>query len=212
MIVTVSNEYGSGALAIARRVADTLHYEYVDEQLPVVVAKRLQVTPEEVVANEEASPSLGERLLNSLELATPELATSSVAEPFDEALQRAVRDAVREYAARGNVVIVGRGASAILTGRAGILRVFLHAPRQWRVTHVVESARVPLEVARAEVDRIDRARAALYAAMVRRDVRRSGKLRSLHRCVASRRATVRRAHRRRRAGERGESLMMPFPT
>jgi cytidylate kinase len=160
LIVTVSNEYGSGALAIARRVAGALHYEYVDEQLPVVVAKRLQVTPEAVVANEEASPSLGERLLNSLELATPELATASVAEPFDEALQRAVRDAVREYAARGNVVIVGRGASAILTGRAGILRVFLHAPRQWRVTHVVESARVPLEVARAEVDRIDRARAA----------------------------------------------------
>jgi cytidylate kinase len=160
LIVTVSNEYGSGALAIARRVADTLHYEYVDEQLPGVVAKRLQVTPEEVVANEEASPSLGERLLNSLELATPELAAVSAAEPFDEALLRAVRDAVREYAARGNVVIVGRGASAILTGRAGILRVFLHAPRQWRVTHVVATARVSLEIARAEVDRIDRARSA----------------------------------------------------
>ncbi len=160
MIVTVSNEYGSGALAVARRVAGALHYEYVDEQLPVVVAKRLQVTPEAVVANEEASPSLGERLLNSLELATPELAAVSAAEPFDEALLRAVRDAVREYAARGNVVIVGRGASAILTGRAGILRVFLHAPRQWRVTHVVASTRVALEVARAEVDRVDRARAA----------------------------------------------------
>jgi cytidylate kinase len=160
LIVTVSNEYGSGALAVARRVADALHYEDVDEQLPVVVAKRLQVTPEAVVASEEASPSLGERLLNSLELATPELAAVSAAEPFDEALLRAVRDAVREYAARGNVVIVGRGASAILTGHAGILRVFLHGPRQWRVTHVMATTRVPLEVARAEVDRIDRARAA----------------------------------------------------
>jgi CMP/dCMP kinase len=160
LIVTVSNEYGSGALAVARRVADTLHYEYVDEQLPVVVAKRLQVTPEAVVANEEASPSLGERLLNSLELATPELAAASASEPFDEALLRAVRDAVREYAARGNVVIVGRGASAILRGHAEIVRVFLHAPRRWRVTHVVESAGVPLEVASAEVERIDRARTA----------------------------------------------------
>ena len=47
-----------------------------------------------------------------------------------------MREAVLEYAARGNVVIVGRGAGAILGRRPGVLRVFLHAPREWRIERV----------------------------------------------------------------------------
>ena len=41
---------------------------------------------------------------------------------------------VREYAAHGNVVIVGRGAGAILGRRPDVLRVFLYAPRDRRVS------------------------------------------------------------------------------
>jgi CMP/dCMP kinase len=159
VIVTISNEYGCGALEIAKRVAAMLGYEYVDEQLPVVVAKRLQVRPEAVEANEDARPSLGERFLSGLERATPELAAST-AEPFDEELLRAVQDAVRDYAARGNAVIVGRGASAILGARPDVLRVFLHAPRQWRIARVAQGAQAPPRTAEAELDRVDRARSA----------------------------------------------------
>jgi cytidylate kinase len=158
VIVTVSNEYGSGALAVARRVADALGYEYVDHQLPVVVAKRLRITPESVEANEDTAPTLGERLLTGLELATPELAAASVAEPFDEEVLHAVADAVREYALRGNAVIVGRGASAVLGARPDVLRIFIYAPREWRVEHVVRTARIARESAEAELDRVDRAR------------------------------------------------------
>ncbi len=160
MIITVSNEYGSGALAIAARVAAELGYAYVDQQLPVVVAKRLHITPRDVEANEDAQPSLGERLLSSLERATPELAQASAEPPFDEALLHAVQDAVREYAARGDAVIVGRGAHAILGARPDALRVFMHAPRAWRVDRIVEATGVRPEVAQVEVDRVDRARAA----------------------------------------------------
>ena len=85
---------GAGALAIAADgLRDTLGYEYVDQQLPVVVAKRLfRVAPETVDADRGLrSASLGERLLTSLERATPELAeASAAAEPFDEELFRAV--------------------------------------------------------------------------------------------------------------------------
>lgn len=160
MIITVSNEYGSGALAIAARVAGELGYAYVDQQLPVVVAKRLRITPQDVEANEDAPPSLGERLLSSLERATPELAQASAEPPFDEALLHAVQDAVREYAARGDAVIVGRGGHAILGARPDVLRVFMHAPRAWRVGRIVEATGIRPETAEAEVDRVDRARAA----------------------------------------------------
>jgi CMP/dCMP kinase len=158
--VTVSNEYGSGALAVAKRIAAALGYEYVDQQLPVVVAKRLRVTPEAVEANEDAARSLGELLLSGLERATPELAEASATEPFDDELFRAIQAAVREYAARGNAVILGRGASAILGRRPDVLRVFIYAPREWRIERVVQTARTRREVAEAELERVDRARSA----------------------------------------------------
>lgn len=160
MIVTISNEYGSGALAIARLAARELGYAYVDRQLPVVVAKRLRITPEAVEASEDSTPTLGQRLLEGLELATPELAQASAEQPLDDTLLAAVARAVREYAARGNSVIVGRGASAILGSRPDVLRVFMRAPREWRIVHVVASSAVTRAVAEAEVDRIDRARTA----------------------------------------------------
>jgi len=160
VIVTVSNEYGSGALEIAKQVADALGYEYVDRRLPVVVAKRLRVSPDAVDAEEDAQRTLGERFLSGLERATPELAEVASATALDEELLRGVREAVHEYASHGNVVIVGRGASAILGARDDVLRVFVHAPREWRISRVAETARTRREVAQAELDRIDRARSA----------------------------------------------------
>lgn len=160
MVVTISNHYGSGAIAIARRAAEQLGYALVDEQLPVVVAKRLHISEAEAKDAGETGRSLGSRLLSSLELATPEISTSGVDETLDEALVREVREAVVEYAAAGNVVIVGRGAGAILGRRPDVLRVFMHAPREWRVERIAAESGVDLKTAASELDRIDRARRA----------------------------------------------------
>jgi len=160
VVVTVSNQYGTGAVAIAQRVAGELGYDCVDRQLPVVVAKRLGIAPEDVEANEDTARSFGERWLESLERATPELATSSTGRPFDETLLQAVQDAVRESASRGSAVIVGRGAGAILGRDPGVLRVFMHAPREWRIERVMSAFEIERKTAEAEVDRIDRMRTA----------------------------------------------------
>ncbi|MGB6986675.1 MAG: cytidylate kinase-like family protein [Candidatus Aquilonibacter sp.] len=160
MIVTISNLYGSGAVAIAQRVAAALNYELIDSQLPVVVAKRMQITPVQAQAVDETGRSLGARLLSSLELATPEVAVGGFSETFDEEYVREVQEAVREFAARGKVVILGRGASAILGRRPDVLRVYMHAPRDWRIERVVAEYGLNPKAAAAEVDRIDKARRA----------------------------------------------------
>lgn len=160
MLITISNRYGCGALAVAQSVARRLGYDYVDEQLPVVVAKRLRTTPQAVESAEDIGRTAGERYLQALESGTPELGSSqAVAENFDAECLREVQEAVREFAAHGNAVIVGRGAHAILGRRRDVLRVFMHAPRDWRIRHIAESHGVEERVAAAEVDRIDRARA-----------------------------------------------------
>ncbi|MDP9111765.1 MAG: cytidylate kinase-like family protein, partial [Candidatus Eremiobacteraeota bacterium] len=73
MILTISNEYGCGAYAISQLVANELGYEFVDEQLPVVVAKRLRTSPEAVESAEDTSQTVGQRILRVLELGTPEV-------------------------------------------------------------------------------------------------------------------------------------------
>ena len=160
MIVTISNLYGCGAVAVAQRVAAALHYELIDSQLPVVVAKRMQITPVQAQAVDETGRSIGARLLSSLELATPEVVVSGFGETFDEEYVREVQEAVREFAARGDVVILGRGAGAILGRRSDVLRVFMYAPRDWRIERVAGEEGLEYKAAAAEVDRIDKARRA----------------------------------------------------
>ncbi len=84
----------------------------------------------------------------------------SLGAEFDERYLAEVRRAVLEYAARGRVVILGRGAGAILGRRPDVLRVFLHAPRPWRLERIVELHGVDEEAAAAEIDRVDAARSA----------------------------------------------------
>ncbi len=160
MIVTISNLYGSGAVAVATRVATDLRYDLIDSQLPVVVAKRMQITPVQAQAVDETGRSLGARLLSSLELATPEVAVSGFGQTFDEEYVREVQEAVREFAARGNVIIVGRAGGAILGRRPDVVRMFMHGPREWRIERVVAERGLDYKGAAAEVDRIDRARRA----------------------------------------------------
>lgn len=157
MVITISNRYGCGAIAIAHLVAERLGYEYVDEQLPVVVAKRLMTSASAVESAEDAGTSMSERMLRALESGTPELRGQPVV-PFDEECLREVQEAVREYASHRNTVIVGRGANAILGRRPDVIRVFMHAPRDWRIHHIMDAHNVDEKTAAAEVDRIDRAR------------------------------------------------------
>ena len=161
MIVTVSNQYGAGAIDIAQRAAAQLGYRVIDQELPVVVAKRLNTSPDAVSASEDASRNLGERLISGLELATPEISLTSREQPsFARDCLREVQAAVREFAVQGNVIIIGRAAFAILGRRHDVLRVFMHAPAEWRIARIIDSLHVSEQQATAEVERIDRARRA----------------------------------------------------
>lgn len=157
MVITISNQYGCGALTVVQLLGARLGYEVIDEQLPVVVAKRLQTSPQAVESAEDLGKSMSERMLRALESGTPEIA-GAAGSTFDEDCLREIQEAVRDYAARGRVIIVGRGANAILGGGREILRVYMHAPRDWRMRRLVEEHHVDERTALGEIDRIDRAR------------------------------------------------------
>ena len=159
VIVTISREYGAAGLAVAHGTARELGYELLTDDLPRTVAARLGTTAAEVGARGSAPLPLSERLLAGLGAGTAELI--SAAPPrhdpgdFEESVRREIERTIRERSARGSVVILGRMASAVLAGTPALLRVFLTAPRAWRVERIVETFGLTRGDAEREVDAID---------------------------------------------------------
>jgi CMP/dCMP kinase len=160
VVVTISNLFGSGGLTVGERAAATLGYEFIDHQLPVVVAKRLNISTEQAEAADEAGRSFGSRLLTSLELATPEITAQPPSDTFDDEYVREVQRAVHAFADRGNVIIAGRASGVILGHRPDVLRVFIYAPRDWRIERIAHDLGIEAKAAAIEVDRVDHARCA----------------------------------------------------
>ncbi len=161
MIVTIARQYGSAALAVGRLVADQLEAALVHDDLPAVVATRLGISREAAEAVGSGPPRFAERLLRGLAASTPE-ASHACPPPdeIDDAYVREIERAVRERAAAGACVILGRAAGSILAGRPDLVTVYLHAPLAWRIARVMDSLGCGEREARREIERVDAARAA----------------------------------------------------
>jgi cytidylate kinase len=158
VIVTISREYGAAGLAVAYGTAAALGYELLTDDLPATVAARLGASLEEVEARVQSQPSLSERMISNLGAATPELISTDsprAGADFDEDVRREIEAAICERADAGDVVILGRLASAFLTGRPNLLRVFLTGPRVWRVERLMETFHFTRDQAARELERTD---------------------------------------------------------
>jgi cytidylate kinase len=160
VIVTISRQYGSAAMPVARALEEQLGYRIVHDELPTVVATRLGISQEAAERVASGPKTLTERILRGFSQATPEAAGFELHAPdIDAEYVRAVEEAVREAADLGDCIIVGRAAGRILVGRTDVVRVFLRAPLAWRAVRVMESLGVDERTARAEIARVDEARA-----------------------------------------------------
>jgi CMP/dCMP kinase len=151
-IITISRMYGSGGSDVAARVAQLLGWSLFDNAFVDAVAERLGVPASEVQAREERTPSLVERLASALAVASPEILPPPTEQlpPSEERLAAVTRRIIEEAVARGNAVLVGRGAQSVLARRAGVLHVFCYAPREALVRRVAERR----GVSRAEAEKI----------------------------------------------------------
>src|SRR6266550_477827 len=140
-VITVSRLYGSGGSEVAARVARELGWSLLDNSVVDQVAARLGITPAQVAAREERVPSLVERLTDALALGSQEWVTPLTAErrpPTDEQLIEVTRHILDEAIAAGPLVVVGRGAQAMLAERSDAIHVFCHAPRAARIAQMLQ--------------------------------------------------------------------------
>ena len=172
MLITISRQFAAGGSQVAKRVAESLGWRLIDDELVDRVAERAGVSREEVAALEERAPTFIERLarLTALELPELFLPTAEAVEEFGEGhIVKITRALVEEIAAEGRCVVVGRASAAVLARSADTLHVRLVAPREQRIR--VATERLGLDPAEAPriVDERDANRARYHREYYDRD-------------------------------------------
>jgi cytidylate kinase len=185
-VITMSGNIASGAREVGQAVAQELGVDFVDQQLLVQAAQRCGVTVGTVAEHDERRGSFRERLSGLLRTVL-ERSAASGADPLtgstglEAVLSRTYADMaveqpqlsdslyletmtvlIRELAARGDVVILGRGSQMLLADMPMALHVLCVAPRTLRASRLAERDEIGLEKALHRTGESDRARCAFY--------------------------------------------------
>jgi cytidylate kinase len=158
--IAMSQVYGSGAESIGRDVAQQLGFGYLNEAIVAQVASDRGVD-QAVVSEAEQRRSFFSRLAEMAARAAPDVTASPPLYKFDETdmLLWLIRDAVRDAADRGNVVLVAHAACYACAGRSDVLRVWVTAPPSARASRVAATLGLSDKDAAKAVRQSDAARA-----------------------------------------------------
>jgi Cytidylate kinase-like family len=160
-VITVSRMYGAGGSSVAGEVARVLDWTLLDNAFVERIATRLHTTPAWVEAVEERVPSMAERLANALALGSPELISAGLPTPPpppEERLLEVTARVIDEAAARGPVVLVGRGAQSRLADRTDALHVLCVASQAACVERVIVRDRLSAADAAKRVEEVNHQR------------------------------------------------------
>src|SRR5262245_34485693 len=157
---------GARAELVGRLAAEQLGFQFVDNEILDRAAEHAGVARQEV-AEVEHSPSLISRIMSALggsvvptEYAGPPLAPDEI-DP-SPLYRRLIQDVVREVAARQNVVILAHGASILLAGKPGVLRVLVTASAATRAERLAAEVGSSERQAARDIQHSDRERKSFF--------------------------------------------------
>ena len=132
-IITISREFGSGGKEIGKRLADELGYSYYDSEIITLLAKETGMT-------EEYIENISEKGVYPYAF---QFAKSFASYPTMQSSQTEILIAqarvLKEVATKGNAVIVGRAASAILS-EYNPMNIFVYADMKSKIKRCKEKA------------------------------------------------------------------------
>jgi cytidylate kinase len=160
--VTIEREFGCGASEIATLVASRLGWSLWDERLTQEIARLTESTPQAVEQREWRTDPLVYRLFKDFLRGAFEggLPPANRLDLLDaRRIADVSRIAVETALSGGRSVIVGRGSQHFLHNRKDVFRVFLYAPRDYKIRKLI-SGGAPQDQAIEQIDTTDQARAA----------------------------------------------------
>ncbi len=160
-IIAIEREYASGGNEIGEKVAQRLGIPCYGQEVLNRAAERMQTIPERLLHLEENTSN---SFMYSVGMAM-KVATGQRDGLSDEgALYVVEEQVIKDMALQGPCVIVGRCAGWVLKERGDVLRVFVHADKDFRKKRAVESYGVPERQLDNTLKRYDRRRANFYHA------------------------------------------------
>jgi cytidylate kinase len=142
-VITVAREYGAGGYEVARHLAEALGWEVLDREL---------------LHRAAALEHLPDAELERLDEKTVRLADRFRLHPPHEKYLHGLREVARQAAARGNVILVGRGTGHLIDDTPDVLHLRLAAPREWRARRMAGREGWTIEQALNRCAREDRTR------------------------------------------------------
>lgn len=126
IIITIARQYGSGGRTVGRMLAGRLNIPYYDREIIELASEDSGVNPA-LFQDEKKQHSLFANLLGGYHgsrILTPESAGFT----RDDNLFNYQAKVIRQLAAEGSCVLIGRCADHVLRDMPGVVRVFVHAP------------------------------------------------------------------------------------
>jgi cytidylate kinase len=169
-IVTIEREFGAGAPAIGKTIAERLGFKLWDHEITDEIARRLQCKTEAVERREERLDSVFYRLMKAFMRGSFEarIETSGLEALDADRLAHMFESVVVEIANRGNCVIIGRGSPWFLRDRADAFHVFLFAPYEEKFRRILAMGKTESETEQL-LETVDRDRAAFIKKYYGRD-------------------------------------------
>ena len=123
MVITMAREYASGGSEIAQAVADKLGIPLYNKELIPLAAKKSGLTEEAIAASENQRSG---SLIYSLYMMGNTM-------PLADQVYILQSNVIKELAAEGPCVILGRCGDYVLRERPNVLRTFVYAPLETRI-------------------------------------------------------------------------------
>ena len=159
-IITIEREYGCGAGAIARQLADRLGWDLWDHRLTEEIARLANVDCSAVMRCDERVDSRFHRLAKAFWRGSYERSSRLEDQVFDADCMVSMMEKIAPRIAKeGNAVVVGRGAPFFLREQPDAFHVFLYAPRAEKIRRLMQEGTSKSD-AEDVVDTVDRERIA----------------------------------------------------
>ena len=158
--IALSQVDGASGESIGHELARRLGFSYLNEAIVAQVAKDQGVDPA-IVVEAERRKSFFTRVMEMAARGAVDVAPDPSLYLFDETdtLLSLIRDALREAADRGSVVLVAHAACYALAGRSDVLRVGVTAPLATRESRVASALGITDKEAAKWLRRSDAGRA-----------------------------------------------------
>lgn len=143
-VVTISRQTGCSARRIAIKLSKILTgYSYMSEtktdaEWQWADKDAFRDTIRDVQKEMEARHIDNPEMLEKLEMVSNAFTTENVSQPIDEKTILILKDVIVKLAIQGRYIILGRGATTILSELPNKLSIRLEAPLEWRINRVAQ--------------------------------------------------------------------------